>query len=41
VLSGFTSAGDLFPTRHIPKLRDAARAQFADVIEEMEGDLAE
>ena len=41
VLSGFSTAGDLFPTRHIPKLRDAARAQFADVIEEMEGDMTE
>jgi hypothetical protein len=28
----------MFPTRHLPKLRDAARAQFADVLEEMEAD---
>jgi acyl-CoA dehydrogenase len=41
VLSGFSTAGDLFPTRHIPKLRAAARAQFADLLEEMEGDMAE
>jgi acyl-CoA dehydrogenase len=34
VLSGFSAAGDLFPTRHLPKLRAAAHEQFAEVMDE-------
>ncbi len=40
VLSGYSAADDLFPTRHLSKLRDAARAQFGDVLEELEADAA-
>jgi acyl-CoA dehydrogenase len=33
LLKGYTPTSDLFPTRHIPKLRAEAEARFADVLE--------
>ena len=33
VLSQYTPTDGLFPTGHLPTLRDAARAKYADVIE--------
>lgn len=32
VLRGYEPSGDLFPTRHIPKLREAALEKYADVL---------
>jgi len=31
-LKGYTPTPDIFPTRHIPKLRAAAQARYADVL---------
>ena len=35
LLSGHQPAGDLFPTRLLPKLRAAALARYADVLEQL------
>ena len=33
VLRGYEASDDLWPTRHLPKLRDAARAKYAEFLE--------
>ena len=32
LLKGYTPTPDLFPSRHLPKLKAAAEARFADVL---------
>ncbi len=39
VLGDYEASDDLFPTRHLPKLRDAARQRYADAIERHVGNL--
>ena len=35
ILKGYTPTDDLFPTRHLPRLRAEAEARFADVLAEV------
>ncbi len=39
VLRGYSPSDDLWPTQHIPKLREAARAKYADFLEHEVGNL--
>jgi acyl-CoA dehydrogenase len=36
LLKNYTGTDDLFPTRHLPKLRAAARAKYADVLDDVD-----
>jgi acyl-CoA dehydrogenase len=40
VLRGYTATEDLFPSQHLPRLRDQARAKYALVLAELEETLA-
>jgi acyl-CoA dehydrogenase len=39
LLSQYTASDDLFPTRHLPKLRAAARDRYADVLDDLPVDV--
>ena len=39
VLRNYQASDDLWPTQHLPKLREAARAKYAEVLELEVGNL--